>query len=29
LTFGLPMRLEEGEKKAAFIERARAALHTL
>jgi 1-acyl-sn-glycerol-3-phosphate acyltransferase len=29
LTFGLPMRLEEGETKAAFIERARAALRTL
>jgi 1-acyl-sn-glycerol-3-phosphate acyltransferase len=29
LTFGLPMQLKEGEKKAAFIERARAALHTL
>jgi 1-acyl-sn-glycerol-3-phosphate acyltransferase len=29
LTFGLPMRLEEGESKAAFIERARTALRTL
>lgn len=29
LTFGQPMRLEEGETKAAFIERARAALRTL
>jgi 1-acyl-sn-glycerol-3-phosphate acyltransferase len=29
LTFGPPMRLEEGETKAAFSERARAALRTL
>jgi 1-acyl-sn-glycerol-3-phosphate acyltransferase len=29
LTFGLPMRLEAGETKAAFIERARSALRTL
>ena len=29
LTFGQPMHLEEGEKKAAFIERARAALRSL
>ena len=29
LTFGPPMQLEEGETKAAFIERARAALRTL
>jgi 1-acyl-sn-glycerol-3-phosphate acyltransferase len=29
LTFGLPMRLEEGEKKAAFIERARTVLGAL
>jgi 1-acyl-sn-glycerol-3-phosphate acyltransferase len=29
LTFGLPMRLEEGEKKTAFIERARTVLRAL
>jgi 1-acyl-sn-glycerol-3-phosphate acyltransferase len=29
LTFGLPMRIEEGETRAAFTERARAALRTL